>query len=150
MTNLAKLAYVSTTQQIAELVSERVRVHAELPPPAERRRLRKAAGLSQSELARIVGVSTAAIGHYETGLRNTPKGERLDRYVAALRALREADVMVDADGWCSPEPGEDVEDFLDKFVASRAPLTEQEISALRAIFRPTGDPPKPLNSDSAA
>lgn len=79
-----------TTQQIAELVSERLRVHADLPSPAERRRLREASGLSQAELARIIGVSTAAVGHWETGARSNPRGPLLDRYVSALRALREA------------------------------------------------------------
>ena len=77
------------TQQIAELVSERLRVHAGLPSPAERRRLREASGLSQAELAHIVGVSTAAIGHWETGARSTPRGPLLPRYVEALRVLRE-------------------------------------------------------------
>lgn len=42
----------------------------------------------------------------------------------------------DADGWCTPEPGQSTEDFIDEFVASRAPLTDAEVAMLRAIFRP--------------
>lgn len=80
-----------TTQQIAKLVRERVEMHADLPTPAQRRALREAAGLSQAELARIVGVSTGAVGHWETGARKTPRNPNVfDRYVQALRALREA------------------------------------------------------------
>jgi hypothetical protein len=44
-------------------------------------------------------------------------------------------VIVDEDGWCSPELGESTEDFLNAFVESRSPLTEAEVTKLRAIFR---------------
>lgn len=78
------------SEPVADLIRARLDVHADLPEPAERQRIRKAAGLSQAELARIVGVTTAAVGHWETGKRSTPRGPILDRYVEALRALREA------------------------------------------------------------
>ncbi|WP_405425537.1 hypothetical protein [Streptomyces erythrochromogenes] len=45
-------------------------------------------------------------------------------------------MITDADGWCKPSPGQDVDAFLDEFVASRPPLTGAEIAELRAIFRP--------------
>lgn len=48
-------------------------------------------------------------------------------------------MIVDDDGWCSPEPGQDPNEFLDEFVASRPPLTDAEIAQLRAIFRPVLD-----------
>ncbi|WP_236655341.1 helix-turn-helix domain-containing protein [Streptacidiphilus carbonis] len=66
-------------------------MHADLPTPAQRRALREAAGLSQAEVARIVGVTTAAVGHWETGVRQTPRNPTVfERYVQVLRALREA------------------------------------------------------------
>ncbi|WP_371592619.1 hypothetical protein [Streptomyces virginiae] len=45
-------------------------------------------------------------------------------------------MIIDARGWCRPSPGQDVDAFLDEFVASRPPLTGPEIAELRAIFRP--------------
>lgn len=76
---------------VPELVGRRLAIHADLPAPSERRRLRKSAGLSQAELAHIVGVTTAAVGHWETGTRSTPRGQLLDRYVEALRKFRTLD-----------------------------------------------------------
>lgn len=79
-----------TATQVADLVRERLRVHSDLPSPAERRRLRESNGLSQQELADIVGVTRGAISHWERGARSMPRGPLLERYVMALRALREA------------------------------------------------------------
>lgn len=78
-----------TTTVVAELIREHVQVRRDLPEPRERRRLRTSAGLSQAKMARIVGASASAIGHWELGIR-TPQGDLLDRYVEALRALRDA------------------------------------------------------------
>lgn len=82
-----KLGYMPTT--VAEQIRSRLRVRNELPQPDVRRALREAAGLSQQEIADAVGVTRAAIGHWETGTR-TPRGVLLDRYVDAIRALRDA------------------------------------------------------------
>ena len=77
-----------------ETAAERVRArlllraHADLPEPAERRSLRESAGLSQQEIADAVGVTRAAVSHWETGTRS-PRGEVRDRYVSAIRVLRE-------------------------------------------------------------
>lgn len=45
-------------------------------------------------------------------------------------------MIVDDEGWCSPEPGQSRSDFIKEFRASRPPLTPAEIVKLRAIFRP--------------
>ncbi|KOU99118.1 hypothetical protein [Streptomyces sp. XY533] len=45
-------------------------------------------------------------------------------------------MIADADGWCTPTPGQSTEAFIAEFVASRPPLTGAEIAELRAIFRP--------------
>lgn len=86
MPNVAYACYMTATT-VAEQVRARLRMHADLPTPAQRRALREASELSQQELADIVGVSRAAVSHWETGARNMPRGEHLERYVEALRAL---------------------------------------------------------------
>lgn len=79
---------VATT---AEKIRSRLRVHRDLPDPEQRRALREAAGLSQQELANTIGVTRQAVSHWETGARNIPRGQLLDRYVEVLNTLREAD-----------------------------------------------------------
>ncbi|WP_079049421.1 helix-turn-helix transcriptional regulator [Streptomyces torulosus] len=77
------------TATVAEKIRSRLRVHLDLPPPDERRELREKAGLSQQELADVIGATRQAVSHWEAGLR-TPRGVLLDRYVEAIRTLREA------------------------------------------------------------
>ncbi|MFF6939986.1 helix-turn-helix domain-containing protein [Streptomyces lavendulae] len=73
----------------AEKIRSRMQVRRDLPNPEQRRALRESAGLSQQELANAIGVTHQAVSHWEAGIR-TPRGAVLDRYVDALRALREA------------------------------------------------------------
>ncbi|MFF4356897.1 helix-turn-helix transcriptional regulator [Streptomyces sp. NPDC001604] len=70
-------------------VRARLRLRQDLPDPAERRAIRKAAGLSQGELAEAIGVTRQAVSHWEGGTR-TPTGVLLDRYVSAIRTMRGA------------------------------------------------------------
>lgn len=85
VTGSAYLVHMTAT---AEKIRSRLRIRLELPPPQERRELREASDLTQQELADAIGVTRAAISQYEAGKR-TPRGPLLDRYVEALRALRE-------------------------------------------------------------
>ena len=75
----------TTTERVRALL----RAPADLPEPAERRSLRETAGVSQQQLADALGVTRAAISHWETGTRS-PRGELRHRYVSAIRVLREA------------------------------------------------------------
>ena len=62
-----------------------------LPAPAERRAIRKRAGLPTSAIASAVGVSRQAVGMWEKGLR-FPTGSRLDRYLRVLQQLRDLEM----------------------------------------------------------
>jgi transcriptional regulator with XRE-family HTH domain len=70
-------------------VREHLRILRDLPDPAERRRLREAAGMSQQALADCVGVSRAALSTWERGTRE-PATDALYAYVEALNAIRGA------------------------------------------------------------
>lgn len=63
-------------------------IPADLPVPAERRRLRMAAGLTLRQLAEIVGTSHSAVSRWETGQRE-PRGANRRIYAVALDELRE-------------------------------------------------------------
>jgi predicted transcriptional regulator len=73
-----------------ESLDELVQLYADLPGPAECKRLREASGLTQLELARVVGVSQPALALWEGG-RYKPSGRNLRPYVEALRKLRQAE-----------------------------------------------------------
>lgn len=59
-----------------------------LPPPAERRRLRKAFGVTQEELAGAIGVSRQMIVGYEREGGNTPTGNTRVKYAEILETWR--------------------------------------------------------------
>lgn len=74
---------------VADEIRSRLGIRCNLPDPAECREAREAAGMSQQEIAQIVGVSKQAVSHWEAGIR-TPRGALLYRYAEAVRALQGA------------------------------------------------------------
>jgi len=65
----------------------------QLASPPVRRELRRLAGLSQQDVAEVLGVHRETVSRWERGER-TPRGERLLAYATVLRVLREpAEVM---------------------------------------------------------
>ena len=69
------------------MLLETRRIERRLPSPAERRRLRLAARLTQPELAAFLGVGAPALCRWENGTR-TPRGELAARYDGALATIR--------------------------------------------------------------
>lgn len=62
------------------------------PFPERIKQLRQEAGLSQRELAELVGVSKAAVSCWETGVRGIPAGDNLVR-LAEILGLDPAEIM---------------------------------------------------------
>ncbi|MFJ4536569.1 telomere-associated protein Tap [Streptomyces tibetensis] len=84
-----------------------------LPPPAERARLREAAGITQARLATALKTTTQSVKNWENG-RSEPKSPRLDAYQRLLT------------GWAAkyPAPGA-------ASVAASAPAASTEPAASR-------------------
>lgn len=72
----------------ADALLERVRSQRKLPPPAERRRIRKRARVSLRELAAVLGCSHAGVRAWELG--SMPGDEYRDRYAELLAELERA------------------------------------------------------------
>ncbi|EHM31190.1 putative transcriptional regulatory protein [Streptomyces sp. W007] len=87
----------------------------QLPPPAERARLREAAGITQARLALALRTSTQMVKGYETG-RSEPQEPRLTAYLRLLNgwaakypataAVRQPEVPETFTGPTTPEPTE--------------------------------------------
>jgi DNA-binding transcriptional regulator YiaG len=73
-------------EQIIQAAQDRIRNRRALPPPALRRQIREAAGLSRSELAEALNTKTTNVVAYELG-RRSPRPELLARYVEILKRL---------------------------------------------------------------
>ncbi|MDX3069013.1 helix-turn-helix transcriptional regulator, partial [Streptomyces sp. ND04-05B] len=58
----------------------------DLPPPAERKRLREAAGLSQTQVATATGTRREAVGNWESG-RTEPRPPQRAAYARLLEGL---------------------------------------------------------------
>ena len=73
-----------------EQLAERIAARRDLPPPAVRRALREASGVSRADVAEAVGCTAAAVGHWETG-RRQPRPVHLPAYVTVLKLLAGGD-----------------------------------------------------------
>ena len=65
---------------------DEVAAAAALPPPAERKRLREAAGLSQAQVAKAVDTRREAVGNWEAG-RTEPRPPQRAAYARLLEGL---------------------------------------------------------------
>lgn len=76
-------------KNLATLQRRAARRATPLPTLGDRRAIRVAAGIRQTELAAALGVSRFAVNAWETG-RYEPRGTHRDDYVRALEAMRRA------------------------------------------------------------
>lgn len=72
---------------IPEPVATKLAARRRLPIPAMRRAIRISAGLTQTDVADVLGVHRESVTRWELGTR-TPRGEVLHRYVELLEELR--------------------------------------------------------------
>jgi DNA-binding transcriptional regulator YiaG len=75
-----------TAQNIGVGMRIMAKPRATLPPIADRRAIGKGAGITATELAAHIGVSTATVHLWESGERE-PSGSRREAYAKALSEL---------------------------------------------------------------
>ncbi|MFB8167544.1 helix-turn-helix domain-containing protein [Kitasatospora purpeofusca] len=98
----------------------------QLPDPAERARLREAAGVTQAQLAKVLQSTVQTVKNYENG-RSTPKPPRLDAYLRLL------------EGWAAQYPP-----------GATAPATST-VDRVPTAFTPTPTPaPEPAPAPTQA
>lgn len=68
-------------------ITAKLSARRRLPVPAMRRAVRLDAGLTQTDVAEVVGVSRESVARWESGARN-PRGDALLVYVDLLDQLR--------------------------------------------------------------
>ncbi|MFG3408250.1 helix-turn-helix domain-containing protein [Streptomyces sp. NPDC048142] len=76
------------SENSVEALLEEARLTAAAPPPAERQRLREAAGLSRAQVASAVGVGRSTVANWETGVSDPQPPARLP-YLRLLKGLVE-------------------------------------------------------------
>ncbi|MGW2865918.1 helix-turn-helix transcriptional regulator [Streptomyces sp. NPDC001205] len=60
--------------------------HSDLPAPADRVRIRKAAGINQEDFGKAIGVTRLSISMWEQG-KTEPSGNNRQKYTTALRTI---------------------------------------------------------------
>ncbi|MFE6530522.1 telomere-associated protein Tap [Streptomyces rochei] len=94
----------------------------DLPPPAERRRLRDAAGLSQAQIAKVLDTRRETVASWESG-RNEPRPPQRAAYARLLEKLAERFPAPDETSTSDPEPAAVPEAFAEPApVPAPAPL----------------------------
>ncbi|GAB7036142.1 helix-turn-helix transcriptional regulator [Streptomyces sp. NPDC021749] len=74
----------TTEEELFASVDALLEEEPQLPPPAERARLREAAGITQARLAQALKTTTQTVKNYENG-RSEPKSPRLEAYQRLLK-----------------------------------------------------------------
>ncbi len=86
---------------------EEARLAAKMPPPAERLRLRTAAGLSRTQVAKAVGVGRQTVANWETGASDPTPPARLE-YLRLLDGLAALHPAAQDAGPAAAEPADEI------------------------------------------
>ncbi|MER7929651.1 helix-turn-helix domain-containing protein [Streptomyces sp. NPDC096057] len=126
-----------------------------LPPPAERARLREAAGITQARLATALKTTTQSVKNWENG-RSEPKSPRLDAYQRLLKGwaakypVHKTPAVTPASA--PPPRSEPVVETFTGQAASRAPTVEADapVKAPDATAMPERPAARPVTSRLSA
>lgn len=108
-----------------------------LPPPAERARLREAAGITQARLATALKTTTQSVKNWENG-RSEPKSPRLDAYQRLLN------------GWAAKYPAPGAVPAAATVPAAPAASEVKTADAPQAPTVPATGPARPATPPAAA
>ncbi|WP_143650065.1 helix-turn-helix domain-containing protein, partial [Streptomyces tricolor] len=75
---------MASQEELFSLVDALLEEEPQLPPPAERARLREAAGITQARLAAALKSTVQTVKNWEAG-RSEPRPPRLEAYQRLLR-----------------------------------------------------------------
>lgn len=78
----------ASQDELFELVDALLEEEPQLPPPAERARLREAAGVTQARLAQVLRSTVQTVKNWENG-RSEPRPPRLEAYQRLLEGWRD-------------------------------------------------------------
>ena len=107
----------------------------DLPPPAERKRLREAAGLSQTHIATALGTRREAVGNWEAG-RTEPRHPQRAAYARLLEGLAARFPAPATDGSYAPPPIPPHAETPARPVSEQRHLAPPQVSAGRAAPTP--------------
>ncbi|SES49828.1 Helix-turn-helix [Streptomyces sp. yr375] len=107
-----------------------------LPPPAERARLREAAGITQARLATALKTTTQSVKNWENG-RSEPKSPRLDAYQRLLN------------GWAAKYPAHGAASAAATPPAASSAPSASAVETADALQAPAG-PARPATRPAAA
>ncbi|WP_238431846.1 telomere-associated protein Tap [Streptomyces cavernae] len=128
-----------TEEELFAAVDDLLAGEPDLPPPAERARLREAAGVSQARLAEVLRTTKQSVKNWESG-RSEPRAPRRQAYLRLL------------EGWAAQYPAEPAP-VPETFTGPTASPDTPAVSADQASAPVTTTPPeansRPLLSTSA-
>ncbi|MEW2425930.1 helix-turn-helix domain-containing protein [Streptomyces nigra] len=121
-----------------------------LPPPAERARLREAAGITQARLATALKTTTQSVKNWENG-RSEPKSPRLEAYQRLLKGWAAKYPAPGAAPAHAPAPAAATEPAESKVETADAPQTPAVAAAApaRPAFRPAATSRRPATQKAA-
>ncbi|MCX4721981.1 helix-turn-helix domain-containing protein [Streptomyces virginiae] len=110
-----------TEEELFSAVDALLTGEPEMPPPAERARLREAAGVTQARLAQVLQTTTQSVKNWEAG-RSEPRPPRRQAYQRLL------------DGWAAQHPA--APRTPETFTGGPAPTTRAVESAVEPVKAP--------------
>ncbi|MBF6047997.1 helix-turn-helix domain-containing protein [Streptomyces sp. NRRL B-1677] len=124
----------TTEEELFASVDALLEEEPQLPPPAERARLREAAGITQARLAVALKTSTQTVKNYENG-RSEPKSPRLEAYQRLLNGWA---AKYPAHAASAAAPAAQPEAVPQTFTGPAAPETSAVVEAPAAPERSAG------------